>query len=235
MVPELDVAAEERRTGRSWSSPWSGAPRSGIGRRRIEVVESASEHPCDSIARNVSPGSTVVTDAHRGYPPTLRPDHIHECHNLAVAGGNEPARTVAGRSKHESYGEWMSAGWTGLDKWTRGWLLASVVFGAGLLVAAFTVSAYDGTVSQTLVQANGGKVIFIVAIPLVGAFLAIWTIVARLSHARSGVGILTWLVIGVLGMFALLGLLTIGPFVAPVPVCLLVAALRIQEIGRAKS
>lgn len=129
----------------------------------------------------------------------------------------------------------MSAGWTGLDKWTRWWLLASVVFGAGLLVAAFTVSAYNGTVSQTLVQANGGKVIFIVAVPLVGAILAIWTIAARLRHARSGVSIFTWLVVGVVGAFAMLGMLTIGPFVAPVPVCLLVAALRIQEVGRAKS
>ena len=128
----------------------------------------------------------------------------------------------------------MSAGWTALDKWTRGWLLASVIFGAGLLVAAFTVSAYNGSVSQTLVQANGRKVIFIIAIPLVGAILAIWTIVTRLRHARNGVGIFTWLVVGVLGAFALLGMLTIGPFVAPVPVCLLVAALRIQETGKAK-
>ncbi len=129
----------------------------------------------------------------------------------------------------------MSAGWIGLDKWTRGWLLASVVFGAGLLVAAFTVSAYNGTASQTLVQANGGKVIFVVAIPLVGALLAIWTIVVRRGHAQHGVGVFTWLVIGALGALALLGSLTIGPFVAPVPICLLVAALRTQEAGRAKS
>ena len=129
----------------------------------------------------------------------------------------------------------MIAGWTRLDKWTRWWLLASVIFGAGLLVAAVTLPAYNGTVSQTLVQANGGKVIFIVAIPLVGALLAIWAIVARLRYARKGVGIFTWLVVGVLGSLALLGMLTIGPFIAPVPVCLLVAALRIQEAGRAKS
>jgi vacuolar-type H+-ATPase subunit I/STV1 len=128
----------------------------------------------------------------------------------------------------------VSASWNGLDKWTRSWLLASVVFGAGLLVAAFTVSAYNGTISQTLVQANGGKVVFIVAVPLAGALLAIWTIVDRRKHARSGVGVVTWLVIGALGAFALLGMLTIGPFVAPVPVCLLVAALRVKEAARAK-
>lgn len=126
----------------------------------------------------------------------------------------------------------MSAKPIALDAWTRGWLAAAVVLGAALLVAAFTVSAYNGTVSQTLVQANGDKVIAIIAIPLVGALAAVGTIVVRRRHARRGVGVVTWLVIGVLGVFALLGMLTIGPFVAPVPVCLLVAALRIQETGR---
>lgn len=112
--------------------------------------------------------------------------------------------------------------------------MASVIFGVGLLAAAFTVPAYTGTVSQTLVQANGGKVILVVAIPLVGALLANGTIAIRLRHARRGVGLFTWLVVGALGAFAMLGLLTIGPFVAPVPICLLVAALRIQESGKAK-
>ena len=129
----------------------------------------------------------------------------------------------------------MSAGWSRLDKWTRWWLVASVVFGAGLLLAAFTVSTYSGTVSQTLVQANGGKVIFIIAIPLVGALLAIGSILVRVGHARTGVGTFTWLVIGVLGAFSFLGMLTIGPFVAPVPICLLMAAVRIKDAGRAKS
>ena len=129
----------------------------------------------------------------------------------------------------------MSASWSRLDKWTRWWLVASVMFGAGLLVAAFTVSAYNGTMSQTLVQANGGKVIFIVAIPLVGALLAIASILVRLGHAQTGVGTFTWLVIGVLGAFTFLGMLTIGPFEVPVPVCLLMAAVRIKDAGRAKS
>ena len=129
----------------------------------------------------------------------------------------------------------MSTVWLRLDKRTRWWLMASVVFGAGLLAAAYTVPAYNGTVSETLVQVNGGKVVFIVAIPLVGALLAIWTIVTRLRHARRGVGIFTWLIVGVLGAFAMLGMLTIGPFIAPVPICLLMAAIRIQEAGRAKS
>ncbi len=129
----------------------------------------------------------------------------------------------------------MSAGSNGLDNWTRGWLLASVMSGAGLLVASLTVSAYNGTVSQTLVQANGRKIIFIVAIPLVGALIAIAAILVRLRHARAGVGTFTWLVICVLGAFTFLGMFTIGPFVAPVPVCLLMAAVRIKEAGRAKS
>jgi hypothetical protein len=122
-----------------------------------------------------------------------------------------------------------------MDKWTRWWLTAAIIFGAGLVVAAFTVSAYDGTISQTLVQANGGKVVFIVATPLVGAILAFSTILVRLNHERSGVGIFTWLIIGILGVLALFGVLTIGPFIAPVPVCLLIAALRIQDVETARS
>ena len=128
----------------------------------------------------------------------------------------------------------MGASWSGVDKWTRWWLLASVIFGVGLLVAAFTVSAYNGTVSETLVQANGGKVIFIVAIPLVGALFAIGSILVRVGNLRTGVGAFTWLVIGVLGVFTFLGMLTIGPFVAPVPVCLLMAAVRIRDAARAR-
>ena len=126
----------------------------------------------------------------------------------------------------------MSASRAQLDGWTRGWLVASVVFAAGLVIGGFTVSAYNGTTSETLVQANGPKVVFIIAIPLVGALVAIWTIVARLRSARSGVGVFTWVVVGVLGVLVVLGIFTIGPFVAPVPVCLLVAVLRIQEAGR---
>ena len=128
----------------------------------------------------------------------------------------------------------MRAGWTRLDIWTRWWLVASIISGAGLLVAALTIPVYGGTVSATLVQVNGGRVIVIVALPLVGSLLASGSILARAGRARRGVGVFTWLVVGALGAFTLVGILTIGPFVAPVPVCLLVALVRIQEAGRAK-
>ena len=128
----------------------------------------------------------------------------------------------------------MRAGWTRLDTWTRWWLVASIISGAGLLVAALTIPVYGGTVSATLVQVNGGRVIVIVALPLVGALLASGSILARAGRARGGVGVFTWLVVGALGAFTLVGILTIGPFVAPVPVCLLVALVRIQEAGRTK-
>lgn len=140
---------------------------------------------------------------------------------------------VIGDVRSDRYGGPVSAGWRGFDKWTLGWLLASITFGAGLLVAAVTIPVYNGTVSQTLVQANGTKSIVIVAIPLAGALLVFGTILLRLRHARAGVGAFIWFVIGVLGAFAFLGMLTIGPFVAPVPVCLLMAALRIKESARA--
>ena len=58
---------------------------------------------------------------------------------------------------------------TGLDTWTRSWLAASVVFGAGLVLAAFTVPSYAGSPSKTLVHVNGDKVALIIAVPLLGA------------------------------------------------------------------
>ena len=83
--------------------------------------------------------------------------------------------------------------------------------------------------------AHGGKAIFIIAIPLVGALPAIGTILVRLGYARAGVGTFTWLVIGVLIAFTFQGMLTIGPFVVPLPVCLLKAAVRIKEAEEAQS
>jgi predicted membrane channel-forming protein YqfA (hemolysin III family) len=101
-------------------------------------------------------------------------------------------------------------------------------------VAAFTVPAYSGaSPSQTLVQVNGNKVALIVAVPLLGAIAVFTNLVIRRRRRRPGVGIFTWVVIGMLGIFMVLGLATIGMFVAPVLVCLLVAAMRIQEAGTA--
>ena len=126
----------------------------------------------------------------------------------------------------------MNTAWTELDKWTRWWLVASVIYGAGLVVAAFTVPAYSGPGPDTVVQVNGGRVALIIALPLVGALVAIANIVFRRRFGHTGVGIFTWLIIGVLGVFVFLGMASVGMFVAPVPVCLLVAALRIQEVAR---
>ena len=126
----------------------------------------------------------------------------------------------------------MSEVRTPLDKWTRWWLATSVVSGAGLVLAAFTLPAYSGSTSQTVVQVNGGRIAPIIAVPLLCALAAIVSIVLRRHSGRTGVGIITWAIIGVLGVFVFLGMASIGVFVAPVPVCLLVAALRIQKAAK---
>jgi hypothetical protein len=123
----------------------------------------------------------------------------------------------------------MGALWAELDSWTRKWLVAAVAFGAALPVAAETVPFYSGTNSLTLVQANGVKALYIVGAPLVGTLIVISNILIRRRDVRSGVSVVTWLIIGALGTVALLGMLTVGPFILPVPVCLLVAALRVHE------
>ncbi len=148
----------------------------------------------------------------------------------------------------------MSTGWGDVDRWTRVWLVASIVLGASYIAAALwipfylgststqtvalvggkvvTTSSGGGDVSSTLIHVNGLKILAIVALPLLGALVATWSIVDRRRRSRRGVGTVTWSVIAALGALALLGVFTIGPFIAPVPLCLLVAALRVNETGQ---
>jgi uncharacterized membrane protein len=126
----------------------------------------------------------------------------------------------------------MGTAWVELDKKTRRWLAASALWASCLLVAAVTLPVYDGSSSQTLVQANGYKLAVIAAIPLATSLLTIWSILVRLQRSRSGVSKFTWTLVASLCFFSFLGILTIGPFVAPVPICLLLGLSGIRGSGQ---
>jgi len=117
-------------------------------------------------------------------------------------------------------------------------LAVAAVWSVGLLVGAATLpaykrvsAAYSSTVagplattesSATLVEENGAGVLAFVAIPLVisGAIaLALWR---RQRVGRPGAGPFAWTVCGILLIFCLLAMLTIGVFVVPVAVALVV-------------
>jgi hypothetical protein len=84
--------------------------------------------------------------------------------------------------------------------------------------------------SLVLVPDNGaGVVITFSTLPVLVALFALTATARRARGHQGGPGPLAWSVVALCGSFALLGILTIGPAVAPVPLLLAVASGRIQE------
>lgn len=110
-------------------------------------------------------------------------------------------------------------------------LASAVVWGAGLVIAAVLVPAYQsskvstsGTVtdsSATLVGVNGWGALLVAGAPLAAA-LVIWYALRR-RRGRQGAGVLAWVVTALLGCFNLLAMLSIGVFLIPVTLALVVA------------
>ncbi len=109
-------------------------------------------------------------------------------------------------------------------------LVLALAYGALLVLAGFTVPLYseqsvtssgdvtNGTAS--LVAVNGLDVLFVLAIPLVitvGVGLALW------PQVRRGGLPLAWTLTGLLVVFTFLAMLSIGVFVLPVTIALVVA------------
>ena len=110
-------------------------------------------------------------------------------------------------------------------------LAIALVWGAGLVVAALLVPVYQsssvsssGAVtdgSATLVSVNGWGALLVAGAPLAAAAVtgcALWR-----RPWRRGAGVLAWAVTGLLGCFNLLAMLSIGVFVLPVTIALVVA------------
>jgi hypothetical protein len=97
----------------------------------------------------------------------------------------------------------------------------ALLWSIGLLVAALVAPVYG---SATLVDENGLGVLLVVAVPAVLA-VAVWIALWRKCTRGGAVsGYVAWACVWVLGAFCLLGILTIGAFVAPVAALLARAA-----------
>jgi hypothetical protein len=117
-------------------------------------------------------------------------------------------------------------------------LVLAAVWSVALMVLALVAPAYSGESSSasmegdgatttsttsttaTMVQVNGVYVLFLLAIPL-----AITGLVALLLRFRGSAGALigAWALTLLLGAFCFVGLMSIGLFVAPVALALVVA------------
>jgi hypothetical protein len=110
-------------------------------------------------------------------------------------------------------------------------LAIALVWGTGLVIAALLVPVYQsssvsssGPVTDgwaTLVGVNGWGALLVAGAPLAAAVVtgcALWR-----RAGRQGAGVLAWAVTGLLGCFNLLAILSIGVFVLPVTIALVVA------------
>lgn len=155
---------------------------------------------------------------------------------LAPRGGRDRAHSIGRRA----------------DRPTSVLLATAALWSAGLVVAALTVPFYDSTsvsssapsspsgasghpmtiftqvahTSATLVQVNGFKALAPVSLPLFAVAVVAFTVWRRRKNGAPGVGWLAWTVTVLLVSVALLGMLTIGPFILPTAVLVAVACAR---------
>ncbi len=118
--------------------------------------------------------------------------------------------------------------------------VAALVWSLGLLVAALIAPVYSTSSTSdvngvtlgnaTLVQVNGAWVLILVGIPAAMSAVVIVALRARRSGARWGAP-LAWTAIALLTAEALVGFMTIGLFIVPAIVLLVVAARRAPGAG----
>jgi len=110
-----------------------------------------------------------------------------------------------------------------LGGWTTLWLVLAALSSLGLVVAGFAVKSYSSSngPSLTLVQENGLKVLAPLSLPFVAVVVVALALWHRRRARRRGVGVLVWIVFGLLALLVVLGALTIGPFIAPIAIFVL--------------
>jgi cytochrome bd-type quinol oxidase subunit 2 len=112
-----------------------------------------------------------------------------------------------------------------LDIWTKIWLGCAALWSLGLVAAGFYVKSYSSTNGPglTLIQENGLKVLAPLSAPFVAVVIVAFALWHRQRAQRRGVGVLVWIVFSLLALLVVLGALTIGPFIAPTALFVLLA------------
>ena len=117
-------------------------------------------------------------------------------------------------------------------------LVLAAVYSAGLVAAGFVVPFYSGvsvssagyvvTGSATLVDENGLGVIVVLALPLLVTLL----VAVALSMRARPAAALAWTLVALLAIFTLLAMMSIGLFILPVTIALVVACATAPRTSR---
>jgi len=112
-----------------------------------------------------------------------------------------------------------------LGGWTVLGLGLAALSSLGLVAAGFFVKSYSSSNGPglTLVQDNGLKVLAPLLLPFTAVVIVALALWHRQRAQRPGVGVLVWIVFGLLALLIVLGALSIGPFIAPTALFLLLA------------
>jgi hypothetical protein len=86
-----------------------------------------------------------------------------------------------------------------------------------------TVTTTATNTSSTLIESNGPGAYFVVSIPLVVVVLV--ALLVFLRDPLRGTNPLAWVVLGLLGAFNLLAMLSVGVFILPITGCLLAVCM----------
>jgi hypothetical protein len=117
-----------------------------------------------------------------------------------------------------------------LDGWAVLWLSCAAIWSLGLVAAGFFVNTYSSNSGpgETFIRQNGDKVLIPLLIPLLGVVI----VAISLWHGRRvqklGVGVLVWVVFGLLTVNVVVGTFTVGPVVAPVAAFVVLAITHVK-------
>ena len=121
-----------------------------------------------------------------------------------------------------------------------------VAYVGGLVVAALVVrgsssveivtangrSSLRTLPAPSLVEENRGAITVLVAVLLAAAIIATAALVLRAARRSPALSIAGTIAAGVVGTMAMLGILTVGPFLVPPAVLLVLIALPLDTMGR---
>jgi uncharacterized membrane protein YhaH (DUF805 family) len=125
-------------------------------------------------------------------------------------------------------------------RWAYGLTATAFAWALALVVAAFVVPVYEGeaagdggssgSMGATLIGENGLGALVPVALPALVTALVWLALHRKRSHGSRGGGRVAWVLIGLLALFCLLAILSIGVLVLPVA-GLLAGAARVTPLG----